>query len=127
MDPDFLFPLKYRKCRTCNVNITYLLQWEKCWSYKNKDSSRPKNRNPKRKKLLSKDDNDMTMTMTIKVTTSMQTFVNYALATKRTGGFVHNTSCHFLCCYKCCKTDFEQNGHCLYCCQIIEKIIKIHC
>ena len=58
MDPDFLFPLKYRKCRTCNVNITYLLQWEKCWSYKNKDSSRPKNRNPKRKKLLSKDDND---------------------------------------------------------------------
>ena len=120
MDPDFLFPLKYRKCRTCNVNITYLLQWEKCWS-KTKTHLDQKTETQKGKNCYQK------MTMTIKVTTSMQTFVNYALATKRTGGFVHNTSCHFLCCYKCCKTDFEQNGHCLYCCQIIEKIIKIHC
>ena len=123
MDPDFIFPLKYKKCRTCNVNITYLLQCETCWSNKNKNSSRPQNRKPKRKKLLSKDTKLATMDSDDLNTDLCQ----LCFSNKKDGGFVHNTSCHFLCCYKCCKTVFEQNGRCPYCCRIIEKIIKIHC
>ena len=46
---------------------------------------------------------------------------------KKDGGFVHNTSCHFLCCYQCCKTIFEQQGWCPYCCRIIEKNVRIRC
>ena len=123
LDPAFSFQFKYRKCWTCNINITYLPQCEKCWSYKNQGSSRPKNRKQKRKKLLSKD-TKMTATNIDDLKTDL---CQLCFDNKKDAGFVHNTSCHFLCCYKCCKTVFEQNGRCPYCCRIIEKIIKIHC
>ena len=43
---------------------------------------------------------------------------------EKDAAFVHGNSTHFLCCYTCCKTIFEEKGRCPYCNRIIEKNLK---
>ena len=116
-------PLKFKICWTCNIRATTMLQCTICWSNKRQGACRPMNKKQKRKKLMSKD----AKTSNIDIKNSLEDLCQLCCNNKKDGGFVHNTSCHFLCCYQCCKTIFEQKGRCPYCCRIIEKIIRIRC
>ena len=116
-------PLAYKSCITCRENLTTLLYCTECWTNKKQSTHLPKNIKPKRKKLLSKDTKPSQF-QNNDVTTDL---CQICLSNSKDGGFVHGNSCHFFCCYMCCKTIFEQTGRCPFCNRIVEKIIKIHC
>ncbi len=117
--------LQFRICKYCKNILTNfnLPQCNTCWLEKRSGMSKPSNKKQKRKKLLSKN----TKTEQLPSTDLSSDLCQLCCSNKKDGGFVHNTSCHFLCCYQCCKTIFEQQGRCPYCCRIIEKIVRIRC
>ena len=122
-DNSDLAPLTYKSCITCRENPTTLLQCTECWTNKTQNTHRPKNKKPKRKKLLSKD----TTPSQLKNNDDTKDLCQICLSNTKNGGFIHGNSCHYYGCYICCKTIFEQSGKCPFCNRIIEKIVKVHC
>jgi len=109
-------------CWTCKINMSQMQQCLQCWTNNKTKACRPRNKKPKRKKLMYKDTSVQDM--------SSAEDTNICLICcnlEKDAAFVHSNSAHFLCCYKCCKTIFEEKGRCPYCNRIIEKIVKIRC
>lgn len=117
------FKIKEKLCWTCKINLSQMQQCLQCWTHNKTKSCRPQNKKPKRKKLLYKD----TSVQDMKSAEDSNTICQICCDLEKDAAFVHGNSAHFLCCYTCCKTIFEEKGRCPYCNRIIEKIVKVRC